>query len=165
MVLGVSGAKSFSGFMVAVRGDSRSPATPQPAAGRAAPGLGESAAPRCLRRRLMDHAAPGRLSRSAAARRLGTGVGSPSPHTGPRPPNRSGVPVGPRTAVLKGQQPSYLDHVTLQQLPPSAARTRPSPATPRTHLPGVWPRPTRLHLLPSHSSFRPQQSESGLRPA
>ena len=127
MVLGVSGAKSFSGFMVAVRGDSRSPATPQPAAGRAAPGLGESAAPRCLRRRLMDHAAPGRLSRSAAARRLGTGVGSPSPHTGPRPPNRSGVPVGPRTAVLKGQQPCYLDHVTLQQLPPLG----PAPLQPR----------------------------------
>ena len=101
-MLGVSGAKSFSGFMVAARGDPRSPATPQPAAARAAPGLGESAAPRCLRRRLMDHAAPGRLSRSAAARRLGTRAWTQSPYTCPWPPNSSRDPLPASTCRAQG---------------------------------------------------------------
>lgn len=57
-MLGVCGAKSFSGFTVAARGAPRCPATLHPAAARAAPGPGESAAPRCLRRRLTDHAVP-----------------------------------------------------------------------------------------------------------
>lgn len=80
-MLGVSGAKSFSGFMVATRGAPRSPATPQPAR---LPGLrrgpGESAAPRCLRRWLMGHAAPARLPRSAAR-------ADSEPGPGPRPRN------------------------------------------------------------------------------
>lgn len=125
-MLGVSGAKSFSGFMVAAPGAPRSPETPQPAAARAAPGPGESAAPRCLRRRLMDHAA---LGLPVSLRRLAL---SWNPGPGPRP--RTPVPgrltahatrSRPAQAVLKGQRPCYMDHVTLQPLPPSASRTVP----------------------------------------
>lgn len=83
----------------------------------------------------------------------------PEPGPGPRP--RTPVPGHPAAhatrsrpapTVLKGQRPCYSDHVTLQPLPPSASRTRPSPATP-PHAGCGWVvhAPTRLHLLPSRT--------------
>lgn len=154
-MLGVSGAKSFSGFMVAAPGAPRSPATPQPAAARAAPE--ESAAPRCLRRRLMDHAA---LVLPVSLRRLAP---SRNPGFGPRP--RTPVPgrltahatrSRPAPAVLKGQRPCYTDHVTLQPLPPSASRSVPSPATPpHAGCRCVVPAPIGVRLLPSRPRVAP----------
>lgn len=162
-MLGVSGAKSFSGFMVAARGVPQSPATPQPAAARAAPGLGESAAPRCLRHRLMDHATPGLLSRSAAARRLGTRAWIPSPYPAPGRQTAHETHSRPAPAGLMVQRPCYSDQVTLHRLPPSAARTRPSPATPPHASAGGLATPPQGSTFSHHTpACRPPRFEACL---
>lgn len=80
-MLGVSGAKSFSGFIAAAWDGSWSLAT-QPVAAGTTPGPGESAAPRCHRRRLMDHAAPSLpVSLCRRAMRQNPGLDPSVPHS------------------------------------------------------------------------------------
>lgn len=153
-MLGVSGAKSFSGFMVATRGVPRSPATPRPATARAALGA----------RRVCGSALP--PAPAHGPRSLGPACLVPPPRAAS---NLSLVPApahftlrthatssSPAPVVLKGRRPCCTDHVTPQRLPPSASRTRPSTATP-PHAGRLWVghAPAKLHLLLAHSRLPP----------
>lgn len=125
-MLGVSGAKSFSGFMVAAQGALRSLATPQPAAARAASGA------RGVCGSALPPAPAHGPRRPVPACLAPPPQASPKPSRGPRP---STLAPGHRTTlassshpapiVLKGQRPCCWDHVTPQQLPSSASRTHP----------------------------------------
>lgn len=146
-MLGVSGAKSFSGFMVAAPG-----ASSEPRDSSARGCLGRAGGQGSLQLRVASGAgswtAPprARLPRSAAARRLGTQAWTPPPLPPPASSHRTAHATGSRQAPagLKGQRPCYSDHMTPQQLPPSVSRTHPSRhasglATPRKTPPPFCP--------------------------
>lgn len=134
--------------------DPRSPETPQPTAALVLP---ESAARRCLRLRLIDHAVPG--SPVSLRRRV-------PPHEPRLDPHSAHLPRGCRTVhaahsrsiptALKGRRPCYSNHVTPPRLPPSAVGSRPL----SNHAPSRWswtgwPRPLCLGLAPPPPSHLP----------
>lgn len=134
-MLGVRGAKSFSGFMVAAPGAPWSSAAPQPAAARAAPGAREVCGSALPPAPAHGPRSPGPICLAPPPR----AALEPRPGLRPRPrapssPTAHATRSRPVPAVLKGQRPCYSDHMTPQQLPPSASRTHPSPATPQ-----YWP--------------------------
>lgn len=128
-------------------------------------GPGESAAPRCLRRWLMGHAAPARLPRSAAR-------ADSEPGPGPRPrtpvPSDSHDQLPPGTCRAQGA--AAMLHRSRDSAAASAFRLKDPPLP--SHAPTQAHRglatPPRPHLLLSHSRlpFPPSVplSESGLRP-
>lgn len=163
-MLGVSGAKSFSGFMVAAPGVPRSLATPQPGSRRVAPGArgvcGSALPPASAHG--PRHPGPACLAPPPRAA-LGNRAWNPPPTLASSHPTAhatSSRPAPAAPAMLKGQRPYFSDHMTSQQFPSSASRARPSPATPpRRPLVG-WPRPREAPPF-----FPPSLPKSSVRPA
>lgn len=150
-MLGVSGAKSFSGFMVAAPGVPRSLATPQPGSRRVAPGArgvcGSALPPASAHG--PRHPGPACLAPPPRAA-LGNRAWNPPPHTCFQPPNSSRDQFPPRTcrtcraqraaAIFLGPHDFAAVSVFRLEGPPLASHAPTQAAS------GLAPPPARLHL-------------------